>query len=135
MLEALAGMEAGAVVETPQPQEGITYAPRVTKEQGRADWEQPAPALFRQLRAFSPWPGVSAELGGSPIKLLAARPLEERSDEVAGSVLGMRNGALAVACGEGTVLGVERLQRPGRRPLAAGELLRGERLAEGARFS
>ncbi len=135
MLEALAGMEAGTLVERAQPQEGATYAPRVTKEQGRADWQQSAPALFRQLRAFTPWPGVNAELGGSPIKVLVARPLEERSGEVAGSVLGMRNGALAVACGEGTVLGVERLQRPGRRPLAAGELLRGERLAAGARFS
>jgi methionyl-tRNA formyltransferase len=135
LLAALAAIEAGTMVETPQPEEGITYAPRVTKEQGRADWERPAPALFRQLRAFTPWPGVSAELAGAPIKLLQARPLAERSDEVAGSVLGLRDGALAVACGDGTVLGLERLQRPGRRPLPAGELLRGERLGAGARFA
>jgi methionyl-tRNA formyltransferase len=135
MLEALAGLEAGTLVETPQPEEGVTYAPRLTKEQGRADWARPAPALVRQLRAFTPWPGVSAELAGAPIKLLQARPLDERSGAAAGSVLGMRDGALAVACGEGTVLALERLQRPGKRPLPASELLRGERLHAGAQFS
>ena len=91
--------------------------------------------MSRQLRAFTPWPGASAELGGAPIKLLGGKPLDESSAEPAGSVLGMRNGALAVACGEGTVFGVERLQRPGRRPLLPDELLRGERLGADARFS
>ena len=135
LLEAVAGLEAETLRATSQPAVGATHAPRLRREQGRADWAQPAPALFRQLRAFTPWPGVSAELAGEPVKVLAARPLEERSDEPAGSVLGARDGALAVVCGDGTVLGVERLQRPGRRPLPAAELLRGERLDAGARFS
>lgn len=135
MLEALAGLEAGTLVETPQPSEGATYAPRVTKEHGRVDWQRPAVAVSRQLRAFSPWPGASADLANEPIKLLAGHPLAESSREPAGSLLGMRNGALAVACGEGTVFGVERLQRPGRRPLPPDELLRGERLGADARFS
>jgi methionyl-tRNA formyltransferase len=135
MLEALAGLEAGTLVETPQPSEGATYAPRLTKQQGRVDWSQPAAAVARQLRALTPWPGASAELAQAPIKLLGGKPLDESSGEPAGSLLGMRNGALAVACGQGTVFGVERLQRPGRRPLAAAELLRGERLGADARFS
>ena len=135
MLEALAGLETGTVIEMPQSSEGVTYAPRLTKEQGRVDWSQSALAVSRQLRALTPWPGASAELASSPIKLLAGKPLEESSSEPAGSLLGMRNGALAVACGEGTVFGIERLQRPGRRPLAAAELLRGERLEADARFS
>ncbi|HET9766714.1 MAG TPA: methionyl-tRNA formyltransferase [Thermoanaerobaculia bacterium] len=135
MLEALAGLEAGTLAETPQPSEGVTHAPRLTREQGRVDWQRPAVAVSRQLRAFTPWPGASAELAGSPIKLLAGEPLDESSEAAAGSVLGMRNGALAVACGEGTVFGVERLQRPGRRALAPEELLRGERLGADVRFS
>ena len=135
MLEALAGLEAGTLVETPQPSEGATYAPRLTKEQGRVDWSQPAPAVSRRLRALTPWPGASAELASAPIKLLGGKPLAESSTAPAGSLLGMRNGALAVACGEGTVFGIERLQRPGRRALAPDELLRGERLGADARFS
>jgi len=135
MLEALAGLEAGTLTAKPQPSEGATYAPRLTKEQGRVDWAQPATAVFRQLRAFTPWPGASADFADEPIKVLAGHPLAESSASPAGSVLGMRNGALAVACGEGTVFGVERLQRPGRRALAPDELLRGERLGGDARFS
>jgi len=135
MLEALAGLETGTVIEMPQSSEGVTYAPKLTKENARVDWSQPATVVSRQLRALTPWPGASAELAAAPIKLLAGKPLDESSAEPAGSLLGMRNGGLAVACGEGTVFGVERLQRPGRRPLVAAELLRGERLGADARFS
>lgn len=135
MLEALAGLETGAMIEMPQSSEGVTYAPKLTKEQARVDWSQPAATVSRQLRALTPWPGASAELAQSPIKLLAGKPLDESSAEPAGSLLGMRNGALAVACGEGTVFGIERLQRPGRRALSPDELLRGERLNADARFS
>ncbi len=134
MLEALAGLEAGTVIEMPQSSEGVTYAPKLTKENARVDWSQPATVVSRQLRALTPWPGASAELAAAPIKLLAGKPLDESSAEPAGRLLGMRNGALAVACGEGTVFGIERLQRPGRRELPAAELLRGERLGADARF-
>jgi methionyl-tRNA formyltransferase len=135
LLEALAGLEADRLVETPQPSAGATHAPRLTKEQGRVDWSQPALAVSRQLRALTPWPGATAELARAPIKVLSGEPLDESSAAPAGSLLGMRDGALAVACGEGTVFGIERLQRPGRRALAAAELLRGERLGADARFS
>jgi methionyl-tRNA formyltransferase len=128
LLEALAGLEAATLAEHPQPTTGVTHAPRLRKEEGRAGWEEPAEAISRRLRAFTPWPGVTAELGGVPVKLLAARPLSERTDQPPGSLLGLREGAVAVACGDGTVLGLERLQRPGRRALPAAELLRGERL-------
>jgi methionyl-tRNA formyltransferase len=78
---------------------------------------------------------VTAALAGTPIKLLRGEPLVERTVEPPGSVLGLRESALAVACGGGSVLGLERLQRPGKKPLRADELLRGERLTAGARFS
>ncbi len=134
LLEAVAGLEAGTLEARPQPAEGVTLAPRLQREQGHVDWSAPAAAISRQLRAFTPWPGLQAELASAPVKLLAARPLGEGSGEPAGTLLGLRDGLLAVACGERTVLGIERLQRPGRRALAAPELLRGERLADGARF-
>lgn len=134
LLEALAGLESGKLVAQPQPQTGATYAPRLAKEQGRVDWTQPAAAISRQLRAFTPWPGATAELDGGTFKLLAAQPLEERTAASPGSLLGLRGHTLAIACGDGTVLGIERLQRPGRRALFADELLRGERLEAAARF-
>ncbi|HEV8631774.1 MAG TPA: methionyl-tRNA formyltransferase [Thermoanaerobaculia bacterium] len=127
LLEAVAGLEAGILVERPQPQVGVTHAPRLQKEQGRIDWTQPAERLYRQLRAFTPWPGATADLAGTSVKLLWAEPLAEQTAAAPGTVLGLRGEALVVACGGGSALAIHRLQRPGRRPLAAAEFVRGER--------
>src|SRR5690349_7926072 len=81
LLEALAGIEAGTLTARPQPADGATYAPRLQKEQGRIAWSDPAEQLYRRLRAFSPWPGVTTELTGKPLKLLWGRPLAERTAE------------------------------------------------------
>ena len=134
LLAALAAIEAGNAVPRAQPAEGATYAPRLQKEQGRIDWNEPATLLYRRLRAFSPWPGVTTELGGKPLKLLAGRPLDESTDAAAGTLLGLRDGELRVACGEATVFAIARAQRPGRRPLDAADLAHGEHLAAGQRL-
>jgi methionyl-tRNA formyltransferase len=116
-----------------------TYAPRLTRDSGRADWSLAAKTLSDLLRAYTPWPGLTAELSGAPVKLVRARVLAEAGGEAApGTFLGLRgvrSGALAVACGGGSVLGVEELQRPGRKPLRAADFANGERLRAGDPFS
>src|SRR3546814_4012478 len=59
--EALAGLASGDLVATPQPAEGITYAAKLDKAEGRLDWRDSAEALDRRIRAFTPWPGRSEE--------------------------------------------------------------------------
>ena len=72
--------------------------------------------------------------GGEPLKLHRVRPLELRSNGATtpGTFLGLIDGALAVAAGGGTTLGLLSVQRPGRRELPAAAFLRGERLEVGA---
>jgi methionyl-tRNA formyltransferase len=138
VLRTLAGMEAGTLVATPQREEEATYAPRLTRASGRVDWSLPASALYDRLRAYTPWPGLWATLRGEPVKLVAARPVEAQASaqgpEALGTFLGLADGRLAIACGGGTVLGVESLQRPGRRALPAVAFANGERLRPGERF-
>jgi len=119
-----------------------TYAPRLTRDSGRADWSLAAKTLSDLLRAYTPWPGLTAELSGAPVKLVRARVLAEAGGEAApGTFLGLRHvpsdrsDALAVVCGGGSVLGVEELQRPGRKPLRAADFANGERLRAGDPFS
>ncbi|HEY2737068.1 MAG TPA: methionyl-tRNA formyltransferase [Thermoanaerobaculia bacterium] len=113
-----------------------TYAPRLTRDSGRAGWSLSAKALADLLRAYTPWPGLTAELAGAPVKLVRARVLAAAGEEAApGTFLGLRGGALAVACGGGSVLAVEELQRPGRKPLRAADFANGERLRAGDPFS
>ncbi len=113
----------------PQPAAGATYAPRLTREDGRIDWTQPAEALDRRVRAFLPWPGCFTTLGGQMLKVLAARAEPDAAGEAApGTVL---DAGLLVACGQGA-LRLERVQLAGRAPLDAADFLRGHPVPAGA---
>jgi methionyl-tRNA formyltransferase len=127
MLSALDGLCEAQLPATPQPQEGVTYAPKLRREEGRLDWRQPSTDLERRVRAFDPWPGAFFEAGGERIRVHGAMDLPGPAGGVPGSVLDDR---LAVACGEG-VLRLLRLQRPGRAALEAPDFLRGFPLSPG----
>ena len=109
----------------PQPDAGVAYAPKLTKEDGRLDWSLDATALDRRVRALNPWPGAFFVHAGEPIRVLAAEPAP--GNGVPGTVLDTH---ATIACGSGA-LRLLRLQRPGRAPLPAEEFLRGFSLPPG----
>jgi len=131
--DALATLGARLILEAlatdppavPQPAEGATYAPKLTKEDGRLDWRQEAVALDRRVRALNPWPGTYFEHAGEPVRVLAAEPAPGAGPP--GQVL---DDAATIACGTGA-LRLIRLQRPGRTPLPAEAFLRGFPLPPG----
>jgi methionyl-tRNA formyltransferase len=132
ILEALDGIAEGTLIPRPQPQDGITYARKISREDGRLDWRLPAVALERQVRALDPGPGVYFESqdgrgGGERIRVLAAIALPGESGSLPGTVL---DDNLSIACGEGTFRPL-RLQRPGRAPLDAAAFLRGFPISAG----
>jgi methionyl-tRNA formyltransferase len=139
MVDTLAALEAGSLSESPQDHGRATLAPRLSRESGRVDWSATADALARRLRALTPWPGMHAVLGEAPVKLIQVKPLVNetpRPDAAPpGTYLGLTDGTLAIAAGEGTVLGVAALQRPGRKVAAAADFANGERLRIGQAFS
>ena len=102
-----------------QPEDGVTYAAKLTKEDGRLDWSLDAAALERRVRALNPWPGTFFDYQGEPIRVLAARV--EPGAGAAGTVL---DEAALVAAGRGA-LRLLRLQRPGRAAMDAEAFLRG----------
>lgn len=119
IVEALAALEAGELACAPQPAEGVTYAAKLTREEGRLDWSQPAAALARKVRAFTPWPGAWFEVKGERIKVLEAEAAE------GGGAPGTRIGPeFTVACGVGA-LRLLRVQRQGKAAVAASDFLRG----------
>lgn len=134
LVRTLEELERGTLTPRPQPSEGITFAPRLTREHGKADWSVTARELSNRLRAYTPWPGMVAALKGQPVKIVRARALPEEAGGEPAILLGLRDGLLAVACGGGTVLGVEELQRPGKRAQKAADFMNGERLRAGERF-
>ena len=141
LLSTLEALEEDRLRAEAQGEEGVSYAPQIRREDGLVDWTVTAEELAGRLRAFTPWPGLTAVLRGERVKLLRAEALaadagggEAEGPSEAGRYLGLRGGRLAVRCGGGTVLGVGRLQRAGRKPLAARDFANGERLVVGERF-
>jgi methionyl-tRNA formyltransferase len=119
ILAALDGLSAGTAQPQPQRSTGATYAAKLSKTEARIDWQQSAVQIDRQIRAFNPWPIAECVLQGEPVKLLRGRVTNEgEASAQPGTVLGLRDDALAVACGDG-VLQVLELQRAGRKPVAA----------------
>jgi methionyl-tRNA formyltransferase len=125
IVEALARMQAGGLTETPQPDDGVTYADKIDKSETRLDWTQASVALERAVRAFAPTPGAWFDLGGERIKVLRAEPAE--GGGAPGTVLDDR---LTVACGEGA-LRLVTVQRAGKAPMNAAAFLRGHAVPAG----
>jgi methionyl-tRNA formyltransferase len=104
----------------PQPIAGATYASKIDKSEARVDWTKQAEQLQRQVRAFNPLPGAWFEANGERIKLLDVAVGSDASGQP-GEVLDDR---LTVACGTGYIRPLK-VQRAGRGPMTADELLRG----------
>ena len=121
IVAALDGVAAGKLAARPQPDTGVTYAPKLKREEAQLDWRRRAVELERQVRAFDPWPGAFFFVRDERIRLLAAEAEPRAAAAEPGIVLDER---LTVACGEGALRPL-RLQRPGRAPLDAAALLRG----------
>ena len=111
-----------------QPQAGVTYAPKLTRESGRIDWMNHAAAIERQVRAFDPWPGTFTTLGGAILKVLRA----ELADG-SGSPGAALDGTLTVGCGNGA-LRLTRVQLAGRPAMATDAFLRGHPVPAGTVF-
>ena len=122
LLEAIEGLEAGTLQPQSQPASGATYAKKIDKAEARIDWREAVSAIDRRVRAFRPWPVAETTYRGEQVRIHRARPVPEAAavDAPPGSILGLRDDMLLVACGSG-VLGVLELQRAGRRSVSARE--------------
>jgi methionyl-tRNA formyltransferase len=129
---ALAGLADGSVTAQPQPEEGVTYAAKLTREDGRLDWSQPAAFVERQVRALTPWPGCWFDIGAERIKVLAAEP-GGAATAAPGTLLPgtLLDDRLTVACADGAVR-LARVQRPGKAPVDGAAFLRGFALPVGS---
>ena len=132
IVDALDGVARGTLVARPQPQEGVTYARKIGREDGRLDWRFPAAVLGRRVRALDPWPGAFFEGprirdGGERIRVLAAVALPGSAPSAPGTVLDEQ---LSISCGEG-VLRPLRVQRAGRAAVEVSAFLRGHPIPAG----
>ncbi len=124
VLQALRAMAAGGGTRlpgVPQPAAGVSHAAKIDKAEAPIDWQQPALAIERRVRAFDPFPGCSLVLGGLTLKVWRAQVVAGVG--APGRLLPAGPGRLVMACGEGA-LELHELQAAGGRRLPTAELLR-----------
>ena len=130
IVQALDGIAAGRLTAEPQPEEGVTYAAKLTREDGRLDWTRDAATVERQVRALTPWPGCWFDIRGERIKVLKAEPAPDAPEAAPGTLLDDR---LTIACADGAVR-LTLVQRPGKAPVDGAAFLRGFALPAGTRL-
>jgi methionyl-tRNA formyltransferase len=124
LIEALDGLSTGALRAAAQPAQGVTYADKIRKSEGRLDFSRDALSLERVVRAFNPWPIAETVLDGEQLRILSAHATHANSSEnvgkisIPGSIVAISDDSVVVQCGTGC-LSVTELQRPGRRAVAA----------------
>ena len=134
MVEAMAKLEAGDLPLTPQPEEGILYAAKISKEETRIDFSKPAVEVHNHIRGLAPFPGAwfELEINGKVERVKVLASTLGAGEGAAGEVLA--EAPLTIACGAGAVRLV-RLQKAGGKPLSAEDFLRGTPVPAGTRLS
>ena len=122
---------AGRLDPQPQPEKGVSHAPKIRKQDGRIDWTQSARAVWNRVRGLVPWPGAFTLLSTQPqpslLKIWEAETISGPSGQP-GLVLSADKHGVVVGCGDGA-LRILVLQREGGRRLSAQEFLAGHPLA------
>ena len=126
---------AGELKPQPQPDHGVSHAPKIQKDLGHIDWVQPARHIWNRVRGLIPWPGAFTFLPGLPhpqlLKIWQAQVAD--GSGTPGEVLDVSKAGVVIACGEQT-LRVLVLQREGGRRLSAEQFLAGHPLTPGLRL-
>jgi len=133
LVEVLPDIAAGRLTPVPQDDAAATYADKLSKDEAPLDWQRPAAALARQVRAFNPWPVAETRLAGRILRIWQAEALPGPTAAAPGEIVAAGRDGIDVATAEG-VLRLIRLQAPGGRPLPAADFLNGHPLRPGDRL-
>ena len=133
LVQALSHIASGALNAVPQPQEGITYASKITTEECRISWHHPARDIALSIRAFSPWPGCFTTWREKRLKILFASESRRSYPHTTtpGTIVYAQGDRLEIACFQGSAICVNDIQLEGKKRMSVEEFLRGAAFPEG----
>ena len=133
ILTTLDRLEKDTAVRTPQEDDKSCYAAKLTKEEGRIDFSEPAEVLCRKVRGYNPWPCAYTTLLGKNVKIYGARVTEntEKPDAKPGEVINVTKKNFTIACGKDALV-ITSLQPEGKKQMDAAAYLNGAKLETGA---
>ncbi|MCD6515869.1 MAG: methionyl-tRNA formyltransferase [Candidatus Aminicenantes bacterium] len=144
--ERLAEMSAPFLVETlskigtilPEPQDHTkaTYAPLISKQDGRIKWEKTAESIYNQVRAFFPWPSSFTFFDKKRMKIIKTNDLNQKAETPVspGEITNIDEKGITVGCGGNTLLLIEKLQPENKKAMSAHSFSLGARIKPGDTF-
>jgi methionyl-tRNA formyltransferase len=131
LLETLDGLESGEITPQKQDESLCSYAPMLTKENTRINWEETPRRIYNLVRAMNPYPGAHTSIYGKKLKVFSCLPDTSQTGET-GQVLSADK-TITVACGGGAVI-ITELQLEGRKRMSSEDFLRGFKIEKGDRL-
>jgi methionyl-tRNA formyltransferase len=132
--QTLEGLETKQIPPREQDPAGVTFAPKLKKEDGLIDWTKSAQWISAQVRAFDPWPGSFSSWNGSMVKFWSVQPETAEASAQPGTILRVDRNSFSISCGGGTALDAREVQPENRPRMAAGDFINGYRVVSGMRF-
>ncbi len=133
IIEALKGLKEGKIKPKKQPEEGVSYAPMLKKEDGFLDFLQPAEELARLIRGLDPWPSAYAYFRGKLIKFFKPKVVHEKVQAVPGEIVKADEEGLLIATSKDLLL-VKEVQVEGKKRMPVKEFIKGWRPRPGERI-
>lgn len=127
LLESIDDIESAIQHARVQDESGVTYAPRLSKQQAEIDWHKPVAELSREVRAFNPWPVSYSFLQDDNVRIWSARVATDIDKKLPGEVVAHDNRGVFVSGVDG-VLQVTELQFAGRNRCTAAQALNARNL-------
>jgi len=138
LITTLDDLESSLKGATKQPDDGVTYAHKIRKEEAAINWDLSAAEISRKVRALSPAPGCFGIYKKERIKIWEARPDATAANPASppGTLLALNKDGLVVACGDGRLV-ITRLQLPNKKPMSLPDIMNGhkDRLVVGDQFA
>lgn len=131
ILETIAHAKSGEIPRTKQPDEGSTYAPKITKEDRILDFADSAKRVHDRIRALSPFPkAITYTESGQSLQILSSRYSDIKSDAPCGTVVSSERDGFAVKCGDGCLV-ITSVIPEGKGKMSGADLMRGRKLFVG----
>lgn len=130
LLETLPDIETGTAVRTKQDDSKASYAPMVFKKDGLVDFNRPPEEIERLIQGLNSWPGAYTIYNGESMKLWQAKALNDKTNELAGTIIEVTKHGIKVSAGGCTLL-ISRIQMPGKKAMDVAEFLKGNNMHAG----
>ncbi len=137
LYQSMISLDNGTIIPVPQNDTEATYAPKLSKEDGKINWSESAETIHNKVRGMKPWPSTCTSFKEVVIKIIETQFDKENKEKVNpedfGKIIGIINSGIGVITGNGTVI-IRKLQPAGKKAIDAACWYNGARIQKGDKF-